>query len=43
MKKYYEVEIIIHKFEGEDILTVSGMVDGDETIYPVPDGWKGQQ
>lgn len=41
MKKYNEIEIKIYKLQTEDIVTLStsGEVDGDETKYPIPDGW----
>ena len=42
MKNQYEkIEIEIYTFQDEDIVTLStsGGVDGDETKYPIPDGW----
>ena len=32
-----KIEILL--FSNNDIVTASGEVDGDETKYPVPDGW----
>ncbi len=39
--KYSEIEIEIYDFSCEDIVRTSpqGEVDGDETKYPIPDGW----
>ena len=39
--KYNEMEIIICMFPDTDIVTfsTSGEVEGDETKYPIPDGW----
>ena len=39
MKKYEEIKIEILILRNEDIVTVSGEVDGDETKYPIPGGW----
>ena len=40
MKKIFEkVEIKIVLFNQEDMIRTSGEVDGDETKYPIPDGW----
>ena len=42
MKNQYEkVKIEIYIFQDMDIVTLStsGEVDGDETKYPIPDGW----
>lgn len=39
MKVYDEIKIEILLFSNNDIVTTSGEVDGDETKYPVPDGW----
>ena len=42
MKNQYEkIKIQIYMFQAEDIVTLStsGEVDGDETKYPIPDGW----
>ena len=42
MKNQYEkIKIQIYTFQAEDIVTLScsGEVDGDETKYPIPDGW----
>ena len=42
MKNQYEkINIKIYMFQDMDIVTVStsGEVDGDETKYPIPDGW----
>lgn len=44
MKKIFEkVEIKIILFNQEDMIRTSGEtsgeVDGDETKYPIPDGW----
>ena len=42
MKNQYEkVKIEIYIFQDMDIVTLStsGKVDGDETKYPIPDGW----
>lgn len=43
MKNQYEkIEIAIYTFHAADIVTLSnggGVVDGDETKYPIPDGW----
>ena len=42
MKNQYEkIEIEICTFQDADIVTLStsGEVDGDETKYPIPDGW----
>ena len=44
MKNQYEkVKIEIYIFQDMDIVTLStsGEVDGDETKYPIPDGWLG--
>ena len=38
-KKYNEIEIKIYAFQAVDIVTLSGEIDGDETKYPIPDGW----
>ncbi len=38
-KKYDKVEIDVYTFKEEDIVRTSGEVDGDETKYPIPDGW----
>ena len=42
MKNQYEkIKIEIYMFQNTDIVTLStsGEVDGDETKYPIPDGW----
>ena len=40
MKNRYEkIEIQILTFAGEDIVRTSGAIDGDETKYPIPEGW----
>lgn len=42
MKDQYEkIKIQIYMFQNADIVTSStfGEVDGDETKYPIPDGW----
>ena len=42
MKNQYEkISIEIYMFQDMDIVTLSssGEVDGDETKYPIPDGW----
>ncbi len=42
MKSQYEkIKIEIYAFQDVDIVTLStsGEVDGDETKYPIPDGW----
>lgn len=41
MKKYDKIEIEIYNFENDDIVTTSssGVVDGEETLYPVPGDW----
>ena len=42
MKNQYEkIKIEIYMFQDMDIVTFSsaGEVDGDETKYPIPDGW----
>ena len=40
MKKIFEqLEIRIILFEQEDVIRTSGEVEGDETKYPIPDGW----
>ena len=42
MKNQYEkIKIEIYTFQDTDILTLStsGEEDGDETKYPIPDGW----
>lgn len=42
MKNQYEkIKIEIYTFQDVDIVTLStsGEVDGDETKYPIPDGW----
>ena len=42
MKNQYEkIEIEIYTFQDADIIrtSTSGSVDGDETKYPIPDGW----
>ena len=42
-KKYEHIELNIYTFSSDVITTSqSGAVDGDETIYPIPDGWYGQ-
>ena len=40
-KKYNEIEIEIYTFQDADIITasISGSADGDETKYPILDGW----
>lgn len=40
-KKYNEIEVEIYTLITEDIVrtSASGEVDGDETKYPIPDGW----
>jgi hypothetical protein len=40
-KEYKALEITIYQFDNEDIVTLStsGEIDGDETKYPIPDGW----
>ena len=37
--RYEEIKISILTFSEEDIVRTSGEVDGDETKYPIPDGW----
>ena len=38
--RYEEIEIQVLTFVKTDIVrTSSGKVDGDETQYPIPDGW----
>ena len=39
--KYQKIEIELYIFQDTDIVTLltSGEVDGDETKYPIPDGW----
>ena len=39
--KYKKIEIEIYTFQDADIVTfsASGEVEGDETKYPIPDGW----
>lgn len=38
--RYEEIEIQVLTFVETDIVrTSSGKVDGDETQYPIPDGW----
>ena len=37
--KYEKIEIEIYTFQEADIVRTSGEVDGDETKYPIPDGW----
>lgn len=40
MKKIFnEVKIKIVLFKEEDMIRTSGEVEGDETKYPIPDGW----
>lgn len=41
MKYQYEkIEIELFTFDCEDVITASkGEVSGDETKYPIPDGW----
>ena len=42
MKNQYEkIKIEIDTFQNADIVTlsISGEIDGDETKYPIPDGW----
>lgn len=39
MKKYEEIKIEILLLSNEDIVKTSGEIDGDETKYPIPDGW----
>ena len=42
MKNQYEkIKIEIYTFQDADIVTfsASGEVEGDETKYPIPDGW----
>ena len=42
MKSQYEkIKIEIYAFQDVDIVTssISGEIDGDETKYPIPDGW----
>jgi len=42
MKNQYEkIKIEIYTFQDADIVTLSasGEVEGDETKYPIPDGW----
>ena len=38
-KEYKTLEIKINQFNNVDIVTVSGATSGDETLYPLPDGW----
>lgn len=38
-KQFDELEIKICLMVANDCLTTSGEVDGDETKYPIPDGW----
>lgn len=38
-RKYEELEIELYAFEADDVVTLSGEADGDETKYPIPDGW----
>ena len=39
--QYQKIKIEIYMFQNADIVTFSssGEVDGDETKYPIPDGW----
>jgi hypothetical protein len=39
--QYEKIKIEIYMFQDVDIVTFSslGEVDGDETKYPIPDGW----
>ena len=39
-KKYEQIELNLLTFR-DDIITASesGLVDGDETLYPTPDNW----
>lgn len=41
INQYEKVKIEIYMFQDVDIVTFSssGEVDGDETKYPIPDGW----
>ena len=37
-KEYKTLEITIYHFDDEDVIRLSN-VEGDETLYPIPDGW----
>ena len=41
MKRYDKVEIEVYLMDSEDVIRTSfgGVVDGDETKYPVPEDW----
>ena len=41
INQYEKIKIEIYTFQAEDIVTgsTSGEIDGDETKYPIPDGW----
>ena len=41
INQYEKIKIEIYMFQDVDIVTFSssGEVDGDETKYPIPDGW----
>ena len=42
INQYEKIKIEIYMFQDADIVTFSagwGEVDGDETKYPIPDGW----
>ena len=41
INQYEKIKIEIYMFQNADIVTLSssGEVDGDETKYPIPDGW----
>ena len=41
INQYEKIKIEIYMFQDVDIVTSSssGEVEGDETKYPIPDGW----
>ena len=39
MKMYEKLEIEVYILQAEDVIRTSGVVDGDETKYPIPEDW----